>query len=164
MNGPERVWSDLYGCPRARWQGAPGGHRWLVACGGDTLGEAARTLGTARFKGSVDVLVTSDTTPLLGALHELRPKGVVIVGTTLRGGPAATLTVRHVDLGGVTYQEGGAFPAWSSALTWDAPDGECVLASACASVGVPVMTAAPSDLHRVLHTWWAQTPHSLTHV
>ncbi|PYE48385.1 hypothetical protein [Deinococcus yavapaiensis] len=164
MNGPERVWSDLYGCPRAQWQGATGGHHWLVVCSGDKLGEVAKVLSAARFKGRVDVLVTSDVTPLLAALDDLQPKGTVVVGATLRGGPAVEVSSRQVDLGGVSYHEGGVFPAWTAALTLDAPEGACSLASACTSAGVPVMSSTASDLHRVLHTWWAQTPHSLTYV
>ena len=160
---PERVWSDVYGCPRALWGGLPGGHRWLVACAPRHVGQVASGLGVARFKGSIHLVVTEELTPLLTAIREIEPRGVVVVGSTLRGGPAVNTPVRSSGREDFTYIEGGDLPAWSSALRLDAPEGECAQASLCAKHGVPAVSASPADLARVLQLWWAQTPHSLVH-
>lgn len=160
---PERVWSDLYGCPRALWSALPGGHRWLVVAPAHLVGQVAGSLDALRFKGSVHLIVTSDLTPLEAALREVQPRGALIVGETLAGGPAVRVPERVSEHGGCSYREGGTLPAWTSALRLDAPQGECAPASACAARGVAVMSAAPHDLARVLAMWWAQTPHSLAH-
>lgn len=160
---PERVWSDLYGCPRALWDGLPGGHRWLLVCAPRHVGQVASALGTTRFKGSLHLVVTDELTPLAAAIREVEPRGVVVVGTTLRGGPTVDLPGRTAGTEDFTYREGGALPAWASALRLDAPEGTCAQASLCAELGVPTVSAAPADLGRVLQLWWAQTPHSLVH-
>lgn len=161
---PERVWSDLYGCPRALWSGLPGGHRWLVVAPPHLVGPVAGRLDALRFKGSIHLLVSEDLTPLEAALREVQPRGALIVGETLAGGSALRAPERAVEQNGFAYREGGELPGWTSALRLDAPHGECAPASVCAQHGVPVMSAAPHDLARVLAMWWAQTPHSLAHV
>lgn len=161
---PERVWSDLYGCPRALFAGLAGGHRWLLVSPARHVGAVVTALGGLRFKGEVHLIVTDDLTPVAASLRDVAPRGVIAVGESLAGGPALTLTQRTVDFGDFSYREGGDLPAWEGALRLDAPRGECAPASLCAQEGVPVVSAAPADLARVLSLWWAQTPHSLAHV
>ncbi|AFZ67267.1 hypothetical protein [Deinococcus peraridilitoris] len=161
---PERVWSDLYGCPRALWSGLPGGHTWLVVAPPRLVGQVAGALDALRFKGAVYLLVTEDLTPLESALREVSPRGAVVVGETLSGGPSLQLPPRTVLQPGFSYQEGGDLPEWTSALRLDAARGACPPASACARQGVPVVSADVKDLARTLQMWWAQTPHSLAHV
>lgn len=160
---PERVWTDIYGCPRALWSGLPGGHRWLIVAPPRLVGEVASKVGGLRFKGSLHLIATEDVTPTAGAAREVSPRGAIVVGRTLSGGPGVSPEERWVDLGGLSYREGGALPGWTSALHLDAGPGESAAASALAEVGVPVVSASPADLARVLQMWWAQTPHSLVH-
>lgn len=161
---PERVWSDVYGSARALWAGLPGGHRWLIVCPPRHAGAAISALNGLRFKGSVHFIVTDDLTPVEAAVREVEPRGVLVVGETLRGGDEVSVAERLVDLEGFAYREGGKLPGWESALKLDAPRGACAAASLCALRGVGVVSAAPGDVGRVLHMWWAQTPHSLAHV
>lgn len=161
-----RTWTDLYGSACAGFEGRAGGHRWLVAAPPELAVGLAAQLEALDAKGRIELLVHEGLTPLLAALRDLDPRGVLVVAPrALPGGPAVTLPPRRVEAaGGVAYQEGGAFPAWSGPA-WTAAraradtPGECGAASAAASLGVPVVVAAPPDVRGTLEAWLDATPH-----
>lgn len=161
-----RTWTDVYGSARAGFEGRAGGHRWLVAAPPELAAGLPAQLEGLDAKGLVELLVHDGVTPLLAALRDLDPRGVLVVAPhALSGGPAVTLPPRRVeDAGGVAYQEGGEFPAWSSPAPVTAADGageldECGAASAAASLGVPVVVTAPEGVRAALEAWLDATPH-----
>ena len=156
-----RTWTDLYGSARASFEGRAGGHRWLVAAPPELAATLPASLTALGGKGRVDLLVHDGLTPLLGALRELEPRGVVVVaGQALAGGPEVTVPERLVeDGGGAPYREGGPFPAWRSALDSGGEEGENAAASAVASLGLPVVVAGPGQAVAALEAWMDATPH-----
>jgi hypothetical protein len=158
-----RTWTDVYGSARAGFEGRAGGHRWLVAAPPQLAAGLPAQLEALDAKGLVELLIHEGLTPLLAALRELDPRGVLIVAPrALSDGPAVTVPPRRVeDAGGVVYQEGGAFPAWSSPAWAGAAgeSGECRAASAAAFLGVPVAVSAPEGLRAALEAWLDATPH-----
>ena len=161
-----RTWTDVYGSPRASFEGRAGGHRWLIAAPPELAAGLPAALASVDGKGTFDLLVHEGLTPLLGALAEGGHRGVLVVAPrTLAAGPAVQVPARVVDdLGGVTYQEGGPFPAWTGpdwigAGAANGEQGECAAASAAASLGVPVVVADPASVGTALTAWLAATPH-----
>ncbi|MBB5236181.1 hypothetical protein [Deinococcus budaensis] len=156
-----RTWTDLYGSVQADFEGRAGGHRWLVASPPGLAAAVPAQLEALGGKGLVRLLVHDGLTPLLTALRELAPRGVLVVAPrALAGGPAVTVPERQLDAGGAAYQEGGAFPAWRAALEGAAKaEGECAPASAAAALDVPVLVAAPEGVRSALEAWMDATPH-----
>ena len=156
-----RTWTDMYGSPRAQFEGRAGGHHWLVAAPPERAAEVPAALEALDGKGVVELLVHDGLTPLLGALQEGGYRGVLIVAERrLGGGPAVEVPARRVeDLGGAPYEEGGSFPAWQAASGAEPEQGECPAASAAASIGTPVVVAAPGEVLEVLAAWMDATPH-----
>ncbi|WP_424950626.1 hypothetical protein [Deinococcus sp.] len=167
------VWSDLYDSTLALYTGSAGGHRWLVTLDPDMAPEqawaTARSLEVLEGKGQVVLLAYAGLTPLEAALREQSNlvlgrglAGVLVLDRELGGGPAMSLPKTEVRIpGGLTYREGGAYPAWTDALGGIGTLGECPPASVCAALGVPVRVAAPERLRETLLEWWAATPHAL---
>ncbi|GGJ88452.1 hypothetical protein [Deinococcus aquiradiocola] len=163
------VWSDLYGSTLGLYAGRAGGHRWLVASPPELAGDLAAHLEALDGKGETTLLVHAGLTPLRAALEaQLDPvlgrplSGVVVVaGASLAGGPAMTVTEGTVDgADGLTWLEGGQFPAWQDALGAPGEEGENAAASVCAALGVPVRVCSAQDLPDVLRGWWTVTPHA----
>lgn len=156
-----RVWSDLYGCPQALYEGLPGGHRWLIGAAPADAAQVSAVLAGLNAKGSLRLIVHEDLTPLLAALQEERPRGAVVIGPNLSGGPAMQIQAREVSGPGVTYLEEYDLPAWTGALPSPAPTGPSPAAGLCTLAGVPVVACTPEHLAETLRAWWAVTPHSL---
>jgi len=156
-----RTWTDLYGSACASFEGRAGGHRWLVAAPPELAATIPAQLTGLDGKGQVNLLVHEGITPLLAALHELEPRGVVVVARqTLARGPAVTVPPRQVkNGGGVEYHEGGSFPAWTDALARNGEVGECEAASAATSLGIPVAVTSPGEVRTTLEAWMDATPH-----
>ncbi|WP_221090560.1 hypothetical protein [Deinococcus aquaedulcis] len=155
-----RTWSDVYGSARALFEGRAGGHGWLVAAPPELAAPLAAQLESLDGKGRVALLVHDGLTPLLAALREERPRGVVVVAPqALSGGPAMTVPDHEVAGDALHYREGGAFPAWSGEDGLTAPQGECAAAGAVASLGLPVVVAAPEGVAQALTAWMDRTPH-----
>lgn len=156
-----RTWTDLYGSVQADFEGRAGGHRWLVAAPPDLAERVPAQLEALGGKGLVRLLVHDGLTPLLTALRDLEPRGVLVVAPrALAWGPAVTVPERRVeDAGGAEYQEGGEFPAWRAALDGAGDEGECAAASAAAFLDVPVIVAAPEGVRGALEAWLDATPH-----
>lgn len=157
----KRTWTDVYGSAHAGFEGRAGGHRWLVAAPPELAAGVPPQLAALDGKGQVDLLVHDGLTPLLAALRELEPRGVVVVAPqALASGPAVTVPERRIeDAGGTAYREGGDFPAWQSALDTPGEPGECPAASAVASLNVPVVVTSPDRVQAVLEAWMDATPH-----
>ncbi|WP_019586525.1 hypothetical protein [Deinococcus apachensis] len=156
-----RTWTDIYGSACAGFEGRPGGHRWLIAAPPELAAGLPAQLAALDGKGYALLLVHDGLTPLLAALREQEPRGVVVVaGRVLGCGPAVRVPERYVDGGGgAGYREGGAFPEWKSALGTGGGPGENAAASATASLGVPVVIAAPDQVQATLEAWMDATPH-----
>ncbi|MEW6420840.1 MAG: hypothetical protein AB1511_03815 [Deinococcota bacterium] len=157
----KRTWTDVYGSAHAGFEGRVGGHRWLVAAPPELAAGVPPQLAALDGKGRVDLLVHDGLTPLLAALRELEPRGVVVVAPqSLASGPAVAVPKRRIeDAGGTEYREGGEFPAWRSALDTAGESGECAAASVAASLGVPVVVTAPDHVRVTLEAWMDATPH-----
>lgn len=157
----KRTWTDIYGSACAGFEGRPGGHRWLVAAPPELAADVPAQLTALDGKGHALLLVHDGLTPLLAALRELEPRGVLVVAErTLGSGPAVSVTERQVeDGGGTEYREGGTFPAWTGALDTLSGPGENSAASAAASLEVPVVVTAPDGVKAVLEVWMDATPH-----
>lgn len=158
-----RTWTDLYGNLHATFEGRAGGHRWLVAAPPELAAALPAALEGVDGKGVAELLIHDGVVPLLGALEETQPRGVVVIAPRpLRGGPALDLPGRLVtDWDGAPYQEGGALPAWQGALGEGeaGEEGECPAASAAASVGVPVAVTDAQGARELLERWMGQVPH-----
>lgn len=156
-----RTWTDVYGSPRACFEGRAGGHRWLVAAPPHLASGVPAALAAVDGKGTVDLLVHEGVTPLLGSLREGQYRGVLVVAErALASGPAVTLPQTLVeDTGGAAYAEGGEFPAWTGAGAASQDAGECVAASAAASLDVPVVVTGADGLSAALTAWMDATPH-----
>ncbi|GMA15859.1 hypothetical protein E5F05_06750 [Deinococcus metallilatus] len=157
----KRTWTDVYGSAHASFEGRAGGHRWLLAAPPELAAGIPSQLAALDGKGRVDLLVHDGLTPLLAALRELEPRGVLIVAPrALASGPAVTVPERRVeDAGGAGYREGGEFPAWQGALGVAGEPGENGAASAAASLAVPVVVTAPDHVQVTLEAWMDLTPH-----
>ncbi|WP_293909331.1 hypothetical protein [Deinococcus sp.] len=169
------VWSDLYGAAHVRYQGRPGGRAWLVACEAEqglTVAERCEAfMQSTRLKGQLELLVHAGLAPLEGTLREGRFSGVLVIGLVtglvssppLSGGPATREAAQTVTtVGGLSYREGGALPAWASALTVDGEEGENAAASLCASLDVPVVVCPAELLGEVLLRWAGSVVHGLS--
>jgi hypothetical protein len=156
-----RTWQDVYGGAHASFGGRAGGHRWLVAAPPELASGLSTELAAVEGKGETVLLIHDGLTPLLAAVRELNPRGVLVVAPTpLSGGPTLQLPERTLDgAGGLTYREGGAFPAWTGAANPEAPRGECPPASAAASLGAAVVVTDPAGVRAALETWMDATPH-----
>ncbi|WP_198170673.1 hypothetical protein [Deinococcus arboris] len=155
-----RTWSDVYGSARALFEGRAGGHAWLVAAPPDLAAPLAEALARVDGKGRVALVVHDGLTPLLAALNEEQPRGVVVVaGQALAGGPAMTVPERYVAGDGAAYQEGGEFPAWTGDTGTEGPQSECAPASAAALLGLPVVVTTPAQVAQTLMAWMDRTPH-----
>ena len=158
-----RTWTDIYGSAHASFEGRAGGHPWLVAAPAELAADLPAALAALDGKGSVELLVHDGLTPLLTAVQEAAPRGVLVIGRqALAAGPEITLPDAVVaDAGGVEYAEGGTFPAWTApaGLRAGKRQGPCAAASAVASLDVPVMVVTPATLHRALEDWMDATPH-----
>ncbi|MFC6749779.1 hypothetical protein [Deinococcus aquaticus] len=99
-------------------------------------------------KGRVTLVVHDGLTPLLAALREADPRGVIVVApSALSGGPNVSVPECVVnDAGGVEYHEGGEFPAWTGADGAGGPLGECAAASAAAQAGAAVVVVGPENV------------------
>ncbi|ADV65683.1 hypothetical protein [Deinococcus maricopensis] len=158
-----RTWEDAYGSVHAQYEGRAGGHSWLVVTPLSDVRAVAAQLDDLGedVKGTVHLLVADDLTPVHATLGEHRPRGAVLIGPALSGGPAVQVPDRTVDTGPLPYREGGAYPAWTSARPVDAPHGEHAGASVCAAHDVPVMVTPADHLTGTLRAWLAATPHAL---
>lgn len=165
------VWSDLYASTLALYAGRAGGHRWLVAAPPEHAETVAQALARLDGKGETVLLVFTGATPLESALREQQDavrgrglSGALVIGQHLTSGPAVTVarSEHTAGGGGLDYQEGGTYPAWSDALGRTGQPGECVAASVCAALGLPVRVCAPDEAEAILLEWWAVTPHALT--
>ncbi|THF85090.1 hypothetical protein E7T09_18850 [Deinococcus sp. KSM4-11] len=156
-----RTWSDVYGSACAEFEGRTGGHVWLVAAPPDLAGSLAEQVEGVDGKGRVILVVHDGLTPLLWALRDTGPHGVLVVAPEpLSRGPALSVPHRLVDdAGGVEYQEGGTFPAWTGAGTTCDGAGECAAASAVASLELPVVVTMPDNVRAALEAWMDRTPH-----
>lgn len=156
-----RTWTDVYGSACAAFEGRAGGHRWLVAAPPELAASVPAALAAVDGKGTVELLVHDGLTPLLSALQEGQPRGVLIVAPhSLAGGPEVEVQSRVVDdLGGVPYAEGGSFPAWTGAGHVNGEAGACPAASAAASLGFPVVVAGAGEVTTALTAWLDATPH-----
>lgn len=156
-----RTWTDVYGSPRACFEGRAGGHRWLVAAPPALAAGLPDSLSAVDGKGTVELLVHEGLTPLLGSLQEANYRGVLVVAERpLSGGPAVSVPSGMVDdLEGAPYAEGGTFPAWTGAGSLTDEAGECAAASAAASLGVPVVVTDPGGAAAALTAWMDATPH-----
>ncbi|WP_034386136.1 hypothetical protein [Deinococcus sp. YIM 77859] len=157
----KRTWTDVYGSAHAGFEGRAGGHRWLVAAPPELAAGVPPQLAALDGKGQVNLLVHDGLTPLLAALRELEPRGVVVVASrALAAGPAVHVPERRIDdAGGTEYREGGEFPAWRGALKTADEAGECPAASAVASLGLPVVVTVADRVQAVLEAWMDATPH-----
>ncbi|MFB9991737.1 hypothetical protein ACFFLM_07125 [Deinococcus oregonensis] len=153
-------WTDIYGSVRASFEGRAGGQVWLIAAPATQAAKVPDVLQGVDGKGRAEFLVHEGLTPLLAALAELKPYGVLVVAEqALSGGPAVTLTAQDIQTEGVSYCEGGSFPAWVSALAPDGRQGVNEAASAVASAGVPVVVASAAEIALTLEAWMNRTPH-----
>lgn len=155
------TWTDIYGSVRASFEGRAGGHRWLVAAPPDLAAGVPAELTALDGKGRADLLVHDGLTPLLAALRELEPRGVLVVAPLALGsGPAVTVPERMVDdLNGTPYREGGEYPAWDAALPNGEELGKNEAASAVFGAGVPVVVTTSEGVRAALEAWMDATPH-----
>ncbi len=157
-----QTWTDVYGSACASFEGRAGGHRWLVAAPPELAATVPAALAAVDGKGSVQLLVHEGLTPLLSAVHEFDPRGVLVVAPqALASGPAVRLEARTVKPieGGTDYHEGGEFPAWQGAIPWNGQSGENAAASAAAQAGCPVVVTDAANVQAALEGWMSVTPH-----
>ncbi len=158
-----RTWTDIYGSAHASFEGRAGGHPWLVAAPAELAATLPEALAALDGKGRVELIVHDGLTPLLAAVREVRPRGVLIVGKqALTAGPEMTVPEALVsNAGGVEYAEGGTFPAWTApaGLKTGRRKGQNAAASAVALVDVPVTVTTAATLQKMLEDWMDATPH-----
>ncbi len=158
-----RTWTDIYGSAHASFEGRAGGHPWLVAAPPELAAGLPTALEAVDGKGSVELIIHDGLTPLLAALKEVTPRGVVIIGKqVLASGPEVTLPEALIsDAGGVEYAEGGTFPAWTApeALKMGKRKGQNAAASAVTSLDLPVTVTTAATVQRALEDWMDATPH-----
>ncbi|GGO27652.1 hypothetical protein [Deinococcus humi] len=158
-----RTWTDIYRSAHASFEGRAGGHPWLVAAPAELAADLPAALAAVDGKGTVELIVHDGLTPLLAALKEVTPRGVLIIGKqALASGPEVTVPETLIsDAGGVEYAEGGTFPAWaaSTELKTGKRKGQNAAASAVASLDVPVVVTTAATVQRTLEDWMDSTPH-----
>lgn len=158
-----RTWTDIYGSAHASFEGRAGGHPWLVAAPAELAADLPAALAAVDGKGSVELIVHDGLTPLLAALEDVTPRGVLVIGRqALASGPEVTVPEGLIsDAGGVEYAEGGTFPAWTApaGLKAGRRKGQNAAASAAASLDVPVTVTTAATLQQVLESWMDATPH-----
>ncbi|THF71260.1 hypothetical protein E7T06_04145 [Deinococcus sp. Arct2-2] len=153
-------WTDIYGSVRARFEGRVGGQVWLIAAPADQAAAVPDALQAVDGKGRAEFLVHQGVTPLLSAIAEQNPYGVLVVAEQdLSGGPAVSVSEQEIETDGLSYREGGSLPAWVSALQSSAEHGVNEAASAAASAGIPVVVVSAVDLAKTLEAWMDGTPH-----
>lgn len=161
-----QVWQDEYDGIWTRHEGLAGGHDWLMVALTHKAEQVQHFLAQvpAQFKGQLYVLLLPEPTaaPLERALKLYQPHGVVVLSRTLGSGPALDIPEKtHESTAGMTYLDGGSYPAWKNALS---PEGEPLpdlWASVCAKHGVPVVVTAPEQAFGLWITWLQQTPLAL---
>ncbi|CAM3363666.1 2-C-methyl-D-erythritol 4-phosphate cytidylyltransferase [Deinococcus saxicola] len=158
-----RTWTDIYGSAHASFEGRAGGHPWLVAAPAELAADLPEALAAVDGKGSVELIVHDGLTPLLAAVREIGPRGVLVIGKqALTAGPEVAVPEALVsDAGGVDYAEGGTFPAWAAptGLKTGKRKGQSAAASAVASLDVPVTVTTAAALQKALEDWMDATPH-----
>lgn len=158
-----RTWTDIYGSAHASFEGRAGGHPWLVASSPELAPNVAVALEAVDGKGSVEFIVHDGLTPLLAAVREAGPRGVLVIGKgALNAGPEVAVPEAVIsDAGGVEYAEGGTFPAWAAPaeLKSGKRKGQNAAASAVASLDVAVAVTTASALQKALEGWMDATPH-----
>lgn len=158
-----RTWTDIYGSAHASFEGRAGGHPWLVAAPAELAAGLPEALAAVDGKGSVELIVHDGLTPLLAAVREVSPRGVLVIGKqALAAGPETTVPDAVVsDAGGVEYAEGGTFPAWTAptGLKTGKRRGQNAAASAVASLNVAVIVTTAAALQKALEDWMDATPH-----
>lgn len=165
-----QVWSDVYGAVHARFEGRAGGHAWLVAAAPGTARATADALsallaGEGRLlKGHIELLIHDHLTPLEQLLSDQPYSGVVVIGASLAAGPAVQLSRQPQQAeSGLSYLEGGPFPAWQAAFSLGgvSDSGENAAASVCALHGAPVVVCPPERLAEALLGWAGTLPQGL---
>ncbi len=158
-----RTWTDLYGSARASFEGRAGGHPWLVAAPPELAATLPPALEAVDGKGSVELIVHEGLTPLLAAVREVGPRGVLVIGRqALAAGPEVHLPAAMLaGGGGLEYAEGGRFPAWSApaGLHPGKRQGQSAAASAVASLDTPVLVTTAGAVQQALEAWMDATPH-----
>ncbi|CAM3824749.1 hypothetical protein [Deinococcus frigens] len=158
-----RTWTDIYGSAHASFEGRAGGHPWLVAAPPELAADLPAALNAVDGKGTVELIVHDGLTPLLAAVREVRPRGVLVIGKqVLAAGPEVTVAESLIsDAGGVEYAEGGTFPAWAAptALKTGKRKGQSASASAVTWLDVPVIVTTAGALQKALEGWMDVTPH-----
>ncbi|WP_425146015.1 hypothetical protein [Deinococcus sp.] len=159
------IWNDIYGSTLALYQGRAGGGRWLATCAPALAPLVLEPLAELDGKGSVLLLIQDGAFPLHAALQEQHNpalgrglSGVLVLDRELWGGPALEVPAGSVMVAasGLSYREGGSFPAWQDALhPRRQPQDQCIQASVCAELGLPVRVCAPERLGETLREWWA---------
>lgn len=168
--GPTQVWSDVYGAVHARFEGRAGGHAWLVATAPETARATADALSALlapegqRLKGQIQLLIHDHLTPLEQTPSAQHYSGAVVIGAALAAGPALQVPQQRREAeGGLSYLEGGPFPAWQAAflLGGVSESGENAAASVCAAQGVAVVVCPPERLAEALLLWAGRLPQGL---
>ncbi len=158
-----RTWTDIYGSAHASFEGRAGGHPWLVAAPAELAADLPAALAALDGKGSVELVVHDGLTPLVAAVQQAAPRGVLVIGRqALAAGPEVTVPDAVVaDAGGVEYAEGGTFPAWTAPAgpRTGKRRGQSAAASAVASLDVPVIVTTAATLQKALEEWMDATPH-----
>ncbi|UQN07472.1 hypothetical protein [Deinococcus sp. QL22] len=153
-------WTDIYGSVRASFEGRAGGQVWLISAPADQAAAVPDELQGIDGKGRAEFLVHEGVTPLLTAIEELKPYGLLVVAEqALSGGPAINIAEQEIEAGGISYHEGGSFPAWVSALEGEGGQGVNEAASAAASAGIQVVVVTAAQIASTLETWMDRTPH-----
>ncbi|WP_185974693.1 hypothetical protein [Deinococcus detaillensis] len=167
---PSEVWSDVYGAVHARFEGRVGGHAWLVAAAPETARATADALSALLaaegqlIKGHLELLIHDHLTPLERTLSAQPFSGVVVIGAAVAAGPAVQVAQQMQEAeSGLSYLEGGAFPAWQAALVLSGAgeSGENAAASVCAAHSVAVVVCPAQRLAEVLLLWAGGLPQGL---
>ncbi|ANE42541.1 hypothetical protein [Deinococcus puniceus] len=153
-------WTDIYGSVRASFEGRAGGQVWLIAAPAEQAAAVPDALQGVDGKGRAEFLVYEGVTPLLAAIAEQNPYGVLVVAEqALSGGPAVHVPEQGIDADGLSYREGGSLPDWASALETTGEEGVNEAASAAASAGIPVVVVSAPQIKSTLKAWMNRTPH-----
>ena len=160
------VWQDEYDGIWTRFDGLVGGHEWLMVALNSRQEQVQEVLSgiPGSFKGTLHVLLLPEITapPLERALELYEPRGVMVLGRDLQGGPGLELPAKHREAtSGLVYLEGGSYPSWNTALPIDGDALPDLWASVCAKLGVPVVVCAPERALEMWHLWWTETPLAL---
>ncbi|MDB5046727.1 MAG: hypothetical protein JWQ08_2777 [Deinococcus sp.] len=133
---------------------------WLIAAPAEQAAAVPDALEAVDGKGRAEFLVHEGITPLLAAIEELKPYGVlVVIEQALSGGPAVSVPEQDIEADGLSYREGGPLPAWVSALETGGGQGISEAASAATSAGIPVVVITAAQITSILEAWMDRTPH-----